>query len=468
LASDGRTYQRQADGEWLHDGWIYDSLAEGNLRDELNGTYPLIRAIQQMEAPIPGAQEHRIEALTATERDAYEQATHEANRLGVAAPKVQHVAAAAVAEVRGERAEDRTASQAVMDEHTELRASPATSVTPPVAEHRTSTPASPTPSIDEQPEHDRPRSELPRRQADAAARPEAEESGRQRPHAEGTAPAPMMSAGTHAVDSSPAKPQAGVPRASDVEHTAPSPDRLTAQIHSPAQRTSTQGADAAPMTPRHHEADSKPAPTQPDSAATASWAAAEPAVPEQTVGSHSEIIQHPLPKASAPLENQVATPSVATSPQEPEATSAPRLPTQPDHPDHTLYQQVREGVAALDAKHGRRFDEVSERMSASLLVLAKDNDLDRVDHVLLSNATADKPSGHTLFLVQGDPNDPSHQRAAMSTELAATTSVEESLQQFDVVSREAQQRAVANQLEQQLEDQRVQHDIQIRAAAGMG
>ncbi len=475
LASDGRTYQRQADGEWLHDGWIYDSLAEGNVRDELNGTYPLIRAIQQMEAPIPSAQEHRIEALTASERDAYEQATHEANRLGVAAPKVQHVAAAAVAEVRGERAEDRTASQAVMDEHTELRASPATSVTPPVAEHHTSTPAAPTPSIDEQPEHDRPGSELPRRQADAAAaRPEAEEAGRQRPHAEETspeqqtAPAPMMSAGTHTVDSSPAKPQAGVPRASDVEHAAPSPDRLTAQVHSAAQRTSTQGADAAPMTPRHHEADSKPAPTQPDSAATASWTAAEPAAPEQTVGSHSEIIQHPLPKASAPLENQVATPSMATTAQEPEATSAPRLPTQPDHPDHTLYQKIREGVAALDAKHGRRFDEASERMSASLLVLAKDNDLDRVDHVLLSNATADTPAGHTLFLVQGDPNDPSHQRAAMSTELAATTSVEESLQQFDVVSREAQQRAVANQLEQQLEDQRVQHDIQIRAAAGMG
>ncbi|WP_239501471.1 zeta toxin family protein [Stenotrophomonas maltophilia] len=475
LASDGRTYQRQADGEWLHDGWIYDSLAEGNVRDELNGTYPLIRAIQQMEAPIPGAQEHRIEALTATERDAYEQATHEANRLGVAAPNVQHVAAAAVAEVRGERAEDRIASQAVMDEHTELRASPAPSVPPPVREHRTSTPAVPTPSIDKQPERDHPRSELPRRQADAAAaRSEAEESGRQPPHAEGTSPAeqtapdPVMPSGTHAVDSSLAKPQAGAPRASDVEQAAPSPDRFMGQVHSTAQRTSSQGDDAAPMTPRHHEADSKPAPTQPDSAATASWAAAEPAAPEQTAASHSDIIQHPLPKVSPPLEDQVATPSVATNPREPKATSAPRLPNQADHPDYTLYQQIREGVAALDAKHGRTFDETSERVSASLLVLAKDNDLDRVDHVLLSNATADKPSGHTLFLVQGDPNDPLHQRAAMSTELAATTSVEESLQQFDVVSREAQQRAVANQLEQQLEDQRVQHDIQIRAAAGMG
>ncbi|WP_312786150.1 zeta toxin family protein, partial [Stenotrophomonas indicatrix] len=112
LASDGRTYQRQHDGEWLHDGWIYDSLAEGNIRDELNGTYPQIRAIQQQEAPTPGSHERRIEALTANERDAYDQATQEANRLGVAAPQAQQLAAAAVAEVRGEHAEERLTPQA--------------------------------------------------------------------------------------------------------------------------------------------------------------------------------------------------------------------------------------------------------------------------------------------------------------------------------------------------------------------
>ncbi|MCR8716820.1 toxin, partial [Stenotrophomonas indicatrix] len=138
----------------------------------------------------------------------------------------------------------------------------------------------------------------------------------------------------------------------------------------------------------------------------------------------------------------------------------------PGHTDHALYQQICEGVQALDAKHGRRFDATSERMAASLLVLAKDNDLERVDHVLLSNATADKPAGHTLFVVQGEPGNPAHLRAAMPTELAAQTSVEESMQQFDVVSQEAHQRALANQLEQQMEDQRVQHDIQIRAASG--
>lgn len=103
-------------------------------------------------------------------------------------------------------------------------------------------------------------------------------------------------------------------------------------------------------------------------------------------------------------------------------------------------------------------------MTASLLVLAKDNDLDRVDHVLLSSATPDKAAGHSLFVVQGEPSDPAHQRAAIPTELAAQTCVAESMQQFDAVSREAQ-RAQANQLEQQLEDQRMQQNTHARAAS---
>lgn len=196
-----------------------------------------------------------------------------------------------------------------------------------------------------------------------------------------------------------------------------------------------------------------------------------------------EAAQHvPEPKP-APLDDPQpvtaavtvpAEPAIAASPEPaapaPDEASAPNRalqdPTQPGHPDHALYQQIREGVEALDAKHGRSFDEISERMTASLLVLAKDNDLDRVDHVLVSNATREHPAGHTLFVVQGEPSNPAHQRAAIPTELAAQTSVEESLQQFDAVSREAHQRALANQMDQQLEDQRVQHDIQVRAASG--
>jgi len=189
------------------------------------------------------------------------------------------------------------------------------------------------------------------------------------------------------------------------------------------------------------------------------------------------------PVAERPAEtaqHNNAVPSIAAAEEEATTRAEPRTdtqaatpppadavfgPAQPGHPDHALYQRVRQGIEALDAKHGRSFDHTSERMDASLTVLAKDN-LERVDHARVSNATAEHPAGHTLFLVQGEPADPGHHRASIPTEVAAQTSAEESMQQFDVVSREAQQRAVANQMEQQLDDQRVQHEIQIRAASG--
>ncbi len=133
---------------------------------------------------------------------------------------------------------------------------------------------------------------------------------------------------------------------------------------------------------------------------------------------------------------------------------------QAGHPDHALYQQIREQVTALDARHGRSFDATSERMTASLLVLAKGNGLDRVDHVVLSNATPQLPAAHNIFVVQGELNNPAHQRAHMPTEQAAQTPVEASLQRFEVVSQE--QRIQAQQLEQQLQDAREQQGSQAR------
>ncbi|WP_369038654.1 zeta toxin family protein [Stenotrophomonas maltophilia] len=475
LASDGRTYQHQGDGEWLHDGWIYDSLAEGNIREELNRTYPQIRAIQQMEAPVPGAHERRIEALTANERDAHDQAMQEANRLGVAAPQAQQVAAAAVAEVRGEHAEERLTPQAVIDAHSVERAALAPNAPPLVQEHRapTPTPAAPTPSDRAESGQEPARREVPRQEpiAAAATQPARDESSERQAHAEANPPAhPMPAApvpsspGIPSNERSPAQPEVSALPTPDVGHPAPAQDPVATHTHSPAPSIQAEVTEAVQATARLHEAEAKPAPVQPESDVPATLAAAEPAAPPLMTDAATQVSEHEPPYTPSPVGAPAASPSSATA-QEPQAPPAPLLPTQPEHPDHALYQQVREGVAALDAKHGRTFDEASERMTASLLVLAKDNDLNRVDHVLLSNATADRPAGHTLFVVQGEPSDPAHQRAAMPTELAAQTSVEESMQQFDAVSREAHQRAIANQLEQQLEDQRVQQDIQIRAAS---
>ncbi|MGH8089736.1 MAG: XVIPCD domain-containing protein [Stenotrophomonas sp.] len=133
---------------------------------------------------------------------------------------------------------------------------------------------------------------------------------------------------------------------------------------------------------------------------------------------------------------------------------------QAGHPDHALYQQIREHVTALDAKHGRSFDGTSERMTASLLVLAKGSGLDRVDHVMLSNATPEKGAAHHVFVIQGDPSNPAHQRGVMPTEQAVRTPVEESLQRFEAVSQERHQ---AQQQDQQLTQAREQQGSQARA-----
>ncbi|MNT81504.1 hypothetical protein D3C72_2211070 [compost metagenome] len=102
-------------------------------------------------------------------------------------------------------------------------------------------------------------------------------------------------------------------------------------------------------------------------------------------------------------------------------------------------------------------------MTASLLVLAKDNGLDRVDHVIASNATGHRPAGYTLFVVQGEPSTSAHLHADIATEQAANTSVEASMQQLDTVSREANQRAQTQQIEQNT--QNAQHEAHARVQA---
>ncbi|HHA2861217.1 TPA: XVIPCD domain-containing protein [Stenotrophomonas maltophilia] len=102
----------------------------------------------------------------------------------------------------------------------------------------------------------------------------------------------------------------------------------------------------------------------------------------------------------------------------------------PNHPEYGLNQQIRQGVAALDAQHGRPFDQTSERLTASLTVLAREKGLQQVDHVLVSNATAQHPAGHNVFVVQGDPANPAHLRAMMPTAVAVQTPVEQSLQKL--------------------------------------
>lgn len=164
-----------------------------------------------------------------------------------------------------------------------------------------------------------------------------------------------------------------------------------------------------------------------------------------------------VPSAVAPVQQAAPVREV------PAVEAVPWTPTNPNHPDHGLYQEIRKEVTALDAAHGRTYDQTSERLTGSLLVLAKGNGMDHVDHVVLSRPTANQPGGQNVFVVQGELNDPGHLRAGMSTQQAVTAPFEQSMAQFDVVAKEQEQTQQLTRQREMGDQQEVQ-----RSAMRMG
>ncbi|WP_154081340.1 XVIPCD domain-containing protein [Stenotrophomonas hibiscicola] len=438
---------------------------------ELQAAWNEMRARANEQAPLPDSPELRIAALSAGEQEVYRQALQEANRLGAAQVDAGQVARAAAQLAHGDKPSEQDGNVEVLPEEpaTAQPIAPATVAAAPPAVAVTS-PPTPAPRDKPEPQRYAEQRDPPRREAEPQPQPHPNSEAPTENRTASQTPEPAGPMQAHPVESERATPHSAAPLAAA---TQAMPTQRTEQAAEPEKMAPMP---AVAPTPKHDMAvqEVEPVPFKeplPAEPARDPWPLEQEAaqhVPEPELAT-SDDLQPVTAAVNVPAQPTIAPSLEPAAPAPDEASSPNRAlqdPTQPGHPDHALYQQIREGVEALDAKHGRSFDEVSERMTASLLVLAKDNDLERVDHVLVSNATCEHPAGHTLFVVQGEPSNPAHQRAAMPTELAAQTSVEESLQQFDSVSREAHQRALANQMDQQLEDQRVQHDIQIRAASG--
>lgn len=127
--------------------------------------------------------------------------------------------------------------------------------------------------------------------------------------------------------------------------------------------------------------------------------------------------------------------------------------------DRDMLDSIRNGVAGIDGMHSRTSDGL-ERMSASLLVLAKDHGLTRVDHVRLSSETALHPAGHTVFLIQGEMSRFPFPMASMRTEQAVQTPVETSMQQYAQLSQRALEESRDRQLESSSRDAQAQHAVQ--------
>lgn len=123
------------------------------------------------------------------------------------------------------------------------------------------------------------------------------------------------------------------------------------------------------------------------------------------------------------------------------------------HSNDPLLSQIHQGVARLDAERGRSFDATSENISASLYALAKANGLTRVDHVLLSDRTAQADVAQNIFIVQGERNDPAQLRASMPTAVAAQTPAETSFERAEQLSQSAQVRTQNELQQRQVQEQ---------------
>lgn len=111
----------------------------------------------------------------------------------------------------------------------------------------------------------------------------------------------------------------------------------------------------------------------------------------------------------------------------PESMPSLEWPRRPDATVDPLLRQSQDAVRRLDGELGRTYDETSERMAASLALLARTNGLDRIDHAVLNVATESLRKGENVFVVQGELTDPTNRIARMKTQDAVARPVEQTL-----------------------------------------
>lgn len=131
-------------------------------------------------------------------------------------------------------------------------------------------------------------------------------------------------------------------------------------------------------------------------------------------------------------------------------------PGDPGHPNTPLFEKIRDGVRGLDQQAGKPWDENSERLSASLLLLAGEKGFTAKDDLKIAanTPTATLGSGEVVHLWRtGHPSpDPAAHRAHMPMQEALAVPAEQRFAQLDVV----QQQTRAEELQRSQQQETVQ------------
>lgn len=170
--------------------------------------------------------------------------------------------------------------------------------------------------------------------------------------------------------------------------------------------------------------------------------------------------QHVSPIAAEVLGADLARQQLQSTPE--------RSPADRDHPDHSLLQKLRDGVRQLDQQTSKSWDDASERLAASALMMAKQNGFTVQDDLQLAfnKPTPRHAVGEILHLSRHGPNesiDPAANRAHMTTDEALSKPAAERYQEVDAINA-AQERTQAMQLTQQ---QSIASDERVHSAPVM-
>lgn len=158
--------------------------------------------------------------------------------------------------------------------------------------------------------------------------------------------------------------------------------------------------------------------------------------PGQTIPADVESIAPRAPGHPDHADHRVGLPN-PLSPAVNQSAPGRASPTERHHPDHALLERIRDGVRELDHQAGKPWDERSDRLSASLLVLAREKGFTAQEdvRVAFNLPTSDLRAGELvhIFRSAGHSPDPAANQAHMPTAQALATPAEESYRQLDAV-----------------------------------
>lgn len=132
---------------------------------------------------------------------------------------------------------------------------------------------------------------------------------------------------------------------------------------------------------------------------------------------------------------------ISPTPELDSQQARPALPGDPGNPDTPLLEKIRDGVRGLDQQASKPWDDNSERLSASLLLLAGENGFTAKDdlRIATNTPTATLGSGEVVHLwCAGHPSpDPAAHRAHMPMQEALAVPAEQRFAQLDLMHRQA-------------------------------